>query len=130
MDSDGDNDEKAASDTLEHLAGPACTSRVGYSGWRITVEEMQDRLQCQCLAAKSDDWQPESEDEEFEIKAKYCWLTGISKEPASDFEVEGFQPVRHGLAESDIDNGSQESVSTLSSQCFSPNCELTCKETG
>ncbi|CAJ2505972.1 Uu.00g001020.m01.CDS01 [Anthostomella pinea] len=98
-------------DLIEHIAGPNCTCTLGYSGWRITAEEMQERLQCQCLAPKQEGWQPEPGDEEFEIEAQHCWLTGISKQGTIEFEVEGLEPVRHGLGSTEIDNSSREGTS-------------------
>ena len=41
---------------FQHLAGPGCASIDGYSGYRISVEEMQGSRAVQALAKKGEDW--------------------------------------------------------------------------
>lgn len=116
----------------EHIAGPNCElDGKGYSGWRIRAEEMrvgqflkmvkqyktvsltitQERTWMQCLHAKDDQWSPESGDEDFEIAAKHCFVTGISKQGVSEFDVEGIRPVKHGIENCAIYNLAEEMVS-------------------
>lgn len=58
----------------------------------------------QCLARKSEDWQPEADDEDFETAAKLCFVTGISQGPPDEWNVDGLRPVRHGVDETIISN--------------------------
>ena len=50
-------------------------------------------------------WRPEEDDEDFEIEAKCCFITGVSEGPPSEFDIDGLNPVRHGVAEAMINNG-------------------------
>ena len=50
----------------EHVAGPGCVSEEGYSGWRITVEEMEWCRQMVGLVPKGNDWKEEDDDEQWE----------------------------------------------------------------
>ncbi|KAK5107812.1 hypothetical protein LTR62_000626 [Meristemomyces frigidus] len=109
-------------DEAEHLAGPECTSTSGYSGWRISVEEIQDRNRCLCLAQKKEDWKPEIDDHAFEIESEYCYLTGISSTGVSDFGVENLTPARHGLLEPMVDNNAQEFTSDQAAMPMHPAC--------
>ena len=44
------DDSSSESKTItEHLAGPACLSTGGYSGQRISADEMKDCVRVQCL---------------------------------------------------------------------------------
>ncbi|TKA50547.1 hypothetical protein B0A55_12851, partial [Friedmanniomyces simplex] len=99
--------QSSDTDDLEHIAGPGCTLASGYSGWRITVEEIENTLRCQCLAAKLEDWAPEPGDSDFEVEAKHCFLTGISSTSPDEFDVHGLVPVRHGIGETMIENTTQ-----------------------
>jgi len=70
-------------DRLEHLVGPGCTSDRGYSGHRISVEEMKGCKDVQCvmkkIAATGDNgemWSPEPDDQDFELTSEY-FLTGV-----------------------------------------------------
>ncbi|KAI6844494.1 hypothetical protein KC340_g6380 [Hortaea werneckii] len=96
--------EREDSDNKEHLAGPECTSDCGYSGHRISVQEMQHVVSCQCLAEKRAGWQTEPGDRDFELEAEHCFLTGISKGGVYEFDVTGLKPVRHGVSETGIVN--------------------------
>lgn len=87
----------------EHVAGPGCASGLGYSGHRITVEEMRDVRKTQCLLEKGVDWEPEADDQDFELESNY-FLTGIGKTRRVDPIVgriypivENIRPVRHGV---------------------------------
>jgi hypothetical protein len=60
----------------EHIAGPGCGHKGGYSGHRITVEEMLGCTTSQCLVYKPDWWRPEDDDEDFEREGRY-FLSGI-----------------------------------------------------
>ena len=60
----------------EHIAGPGCVSENGYSGYRISLEEMKGCRAIQCLVSKDSSWTPEDDDEDFEIKGAH-FLTGI-----------------------------------------------------
>ncbi|KAK5720216.1 hypothetical protein LTR15_007489 [Elasticomyces elasticus] len=93
----------------EHIAGPNCKSTQGYSGWRITVEEMGDILRCLCIAAKPEDWQPEIGDKDYEIDATYCFVAGVSKCP-DEFEAGELTPTRHGLSDTMINNEAMEGL--------------------
>lgn len=64
----------------------------------------QERTWIQCLHAKSEGWEPESGDEDYEIDAKDCFVTGISKEGVDEFDATGFQPVKHGVKDCMINN--------------------------
>jgi hypothetical protein len=78
---------------------------------------------------KDDQWVPEPGDEDFEIQAKHCFVTGISKEGADMVSATGFEPVKHGIENSlfnsfEVDTvsigkparNSQESKLTMSEQ--------------
>jgi hypothetical protein len=62
---------------LEHLAGPGCINRYGYSSHRIGVEEMRGCNLMQCLLRKQPDWSPEGDDQGFELSSSY-YLSGLS----------------------------------------------------
>jgi hypothetical protein len=53
---------------LEHLAGPGCINRYGYSSHCIGGEEMRGCNLMQCLLRKQSDWSPEY-DQGFELQA-------------------------------------------------------------
>ncbi|KAK5739442.1 hypothetical protein LTR17_005347 [Elasticomyces elasticus] len=93
----------------EHIAGPNCELTLGYSGWRITAEEMRDILRCLCIAAKSEDWQPEVGDKDYEVDATYCFVAGVSHSP-DEFSAEEMTPVRHGLEQTMINNEAMEGL--------------------
>ena len=56
---------------VEHIAGPGCVSGRGYSGHRISLEEMKGCRAVQCLMIKNKDWLPEADDQDFELESKY-----------------------------------------------------------
>ncbi|KAK5113899.1 hypothetical protein LTR85_010432 [Meristemomyces frigidus] len=93
----------------EHIAGPDCKCTLGYSGWRISANEMEHCISTQCLAAKVPEWQPEPDDEDFETEAKHCFLTGVSRGGVDEWDVTSLKPARHGF-EGMIDNHSQKDV--------------------
>lgn len=104
----------------EHVAGPNCTCTAGYSGWRILADEMkvmstkeslpstayedQDITACLVLMKKSEGWQPEPGDEEFEKEAFSCFVTGVSKHGVSEFDVDDIEPVKHGVDHALVEN--------------------------
>ena len=63
-------------DAQEHIAGPHCAHPGGYSGHRISVEEMDGCSRVQCLVPKDDSWRPEPDDQDFELRGR-CFLSGI-----------------------------------------------------
>lgn len=65
---------------------------------------MQHVISCQCLAEKRAGWQAEPGDQDFELEAEHCFLTGISKGGVYEFDVTGLEPVRHGVSETGIVN--------------------------
>ncbi|KAI7282514.1 hypothetical protein KC343_g1476 [Hortaea werneckii] len=69
----------------EHLAGPACTSTAGYTGYKISVQEMQHVISCPCLAEKRDGW---------------------TRGGVYQSGIKGLAPVRHGVSKTDIENDS------------------------
>ncbi|KAI6903467.1 hypothetical protein KC318_g6973 [Hortaea werneckii] len=100
---DDDDETFGELEYREHLAGPECTCTEGYTGYRISVQEMQHVISCQCLAEKRDGWGAEPGDRDFELEAEHCFLTGISKSGAMDV-ITGLEPVRHGVSQTRIEN--------------------------
>lgn len=107
-------------DEKEHIAGPGCTCTAGYSGHRISVEEMkvstrehrssatvtylaQDIKSCIALLKKPPKWKPEEGDEDFEKEAFSCFLTGISRH-VSEFDMDDIHPARHGVNSTMVEN--------------------------
>lgn len=80
----------------EHIAGPGCVSESGYSGYRISVEEMKGCRAVQCLVTKGSDWTPEDGDEEFEIEGRH-FLMGIGDGSPDEEPLETIAPARHGI---------------------------------
>jgi hypothetical protein len=68
----------------------------------LTME--QERTWVQCLHEKDDQWVPEPDDEDFEIAAKHCFVTGISKHGVRSPDVYKLRPVRHGIEDCRINN--------------------------
>lgn len=99
-----DGSEHQAEDIIEHIAGPNCVSTQGYSGHRISYDEQKDCTALMCLIDKTEDWKPESEDEDFELKSKRCYISGISKGPPDEFDIIDLEPVRHGVKDIMITN--------------------------
>lgn len=80
----------------EHIAGPDCTIVAGYSGYRISLEEMKGCTSFQCLMEKRRDWQPIEDDEGFELESDF-FLTGLGIDmPSRDENSPTVLPVRHG----------------------------------
>ena len=94
----------------EHIAGPGCVSQSGYSGYRISLEEMKGCRAVQCLVVKGIvwtpedadedvkgiDWTPEDDDEDFEVEGRH-FLTGIGDGSPDCAPLEIIDPVRHGI---------------------------------
>lgn len=80
----------------EHLAGPGCVHRHGYSGCSIGAEEMKGCNVMQCLFRKETDWhflQPD--DQDFERSSNY-YLSGVSGHvPSRDARMPHFDVERH-----------------------------------
>ena len=87
----------------EHIAGPGCISTAGYSGYRITLEEMKGSRVVQCLAKKKESWQPEHDDQDFELKSDY-FLTGQGEGSPDSELLRDIKPIRHGVEQTYINN--------------------------
>ena len=83
---------------LEHIPGPDCKCTSGYSGHRISLEEMKGCRAIQALIPKGPDWSPEPDDQEFELESNY-FLTGIGDGSPDESPLEDIRPVRHGIDE-------------------------------
>lgn len=81
--------------TFEHIAGPRCISTSGYSGWRISVEEMQGCRAVQALILKDAEWTPEPDDQDFELEGGY-FLSGVGDGSPDEAPLEDLKAVRHG----------------------------------
>ena len=79
----------------EHVAGPGCASYQGYSGHRISVEEMKGCRAIQFLVKKTSDWETEDDDQKFEIESDY-FLTGTGN-GLPDETLLNLSPTRHGI---------------------------------
>ena len=82
---------------FQHLAGPGCASIDGYSGYRISVEEMQGSRAVQALAKKREGWQPEADDESFEVESQF-FLTGVGDKSPDSGPLDEIRPARHGVS--------------------------------
>lgn len=87
----------ASRDGREHIAGPGCVNRNGYSGHRIAVEEIKGCYTVQCIVRKGRCWTPEPEDQEFERSSDYC-ISGLSCNGPLPTQASEFLPVRHEIA--------------------------------
>ena len=87
----------------EHTAGPGCVLEQGYSGYRISLEEMKGCRAVQCLVKKEADWMPEDDDEDFEVEGSY-FLTGIGDGSPDEAPLEDIDPVRHDVSDILITN--------------------------
>ena len=96
----------------QHLAGPGCASIHGYSGFRISVEEMQGCRAVQALAEKEEGWQPEADDESFEVESQFV-LTGVGDGSPDSSPLQGIRPARHGISSVWIGNVSYPSTGYL-----------------
>ena len=91
-------------DMKEHITGRDCRSTEGYSGHRISVEEMKGCRDIQALVKKESDWTPEPDDQDFEFESDY-FLTGISDRTlASRSLLIDIKPIRHGCERQFISN--------------------------
>ena len=90
-------------DLGEHLSGPGCTSRQGYSGQRISLDEMKGCRAVQCILKKGKDWLPEPDDQDFELESDY-FLTGVGDGSPDEAPLRDIKPERHGVGEVMIDN--------------------------
>lgn len=61
-------------------------------------------MECNVFRAKSQNWQSESDNGDFEIASKLCFVTGVSKGPPDEWNVEDLRPLRHGVDETTISN--------------------------
>lgn len=77
----------------------------------VSLTANQERTWIQCLYRKDDQWVPEPGDEDFEIAAKHCFVTGTSKEGVSEFDAEGFHPVKHSVQNCKMNNVEEDPVS-------------------
>jgi hypothetical protein len=81
---------------FEHIAGPGCRNRAGYSGHKISAEEMRGCQVSQCLVRKPLDFEPLEDDEDFEKEGEFC-LSGLSDHmPSRDRYYPRVEPARHG----------------------------------
>ncbi|KAL3445136.1 hypothetical protein BJX65DRAFT_297232 [Aspergillus insuetus] len=83
---------------IEHVAGPGCRHTGAYNGNRITWAEMRGCQTIQCLVPKSEDWEPASDDQDFERDSEF-FLSGIATRACSRVEPFFANPVRHGVEE-------------------------------
>lgn len=98
--------------TLEHVAGPKCRCKDGYSGYEISAEEMRGCQTVQCLVRKGTEFEdltvtsdPERDDEDFELRGRFI-LTGLSDHmPSRDSSVPKFTPGRHSCNRAHAENG-------------------------
>ncbi|MCJ1377209.1 hypothetical protein MMC17_000301 [Xylographa soralifera] len=86
---------RSPSSVVEHISGPGCISRNGYSGQRISLEEMKGCRAIQCLVHKDADWEPEPNDQDFELESDY-FLTGVGYSPPELGLLNIPKTARHG----------------------------------
>lgn len=84
------------SETGEHIAGFGCISTRGYSGQRVSLEEMKGCRAVQCLMKKDSNWEPEPDDQDFELESEY-FLTGIGDGSPDEAPLENIMPIRHHI---------------------------------
>ena len=82
---------------FQHIAGPECASIDGYSGYRISVEEMQGSRAVQALAKKEVGWRPEADDESFEVESQF-FLTGVGDGSPGSLPLQGLKPARQSVS--------------------------------
>ena len=87
----------------EHIAGPGCIAHGGYNAYRISVKEMKGCRAVKCLAMKDKYWQPEHDDQDFELESDY-FLTGPGERSPDEGPLENIKPVRHGIEEIYLNN--------------------------
>lgn len=89
---------------VEHIAGPGCLNRTGYSGHEITVEEMRGCQVSQCLMRKLTNFEPLQDDEDFERTGNFC-LSGLSDHmPSRDSNSPLVKPPRHSCERPHAEN--------------------------
>jgi hypothetical protein len=91
---------------VEHIAGPGCLNRAGYSGHEISVEEMRGCQVAQCLVRKPQGWngEPWEDDEDFE-KTGAFFLSGLTDfMPSRDMNYPRVRPSRHGCEKPHAEN--------------------------
>lgn len=81
---------------FQHIAGPGCASDDGYSGYRISLEEMAGCRAVQALVKKGEGWEPEDDDEDFERESEF-FLTGVGDGSPDFAPLENIKPARHGI---------------------------------
>lgn len=88
----------------DHIPGPDCTAKTGYSGHRISVEQMKGCKSFQCLMKKRPNWVPIEDDEDFEIESDF-FLTGLGTDmPSRDENSPRVFPARHGADEIELED--------------------------
>ena len=88
---------------FEHLAGPECRNRRGYSGNRITAQEMAGCDTFQCLARKNTSWEPEFDDLDFENESG-CFLSSLNDfMPGRGYPMHDAATERHGVKQPWVD---------------------------
>ena len=80
----------------EHIAGLGCISNRGYSGQRISIGEISGCRAVQCLIKKEAEWQPEEDDQDFELESDY-FLSGFGNGSPDVEPLEITMSVRHGV---------------------------------
>jgi len=82
----------------EHIAGPRCENVMGYSGHRITVEEMQGCGTLQCLVRKFERQESGVDDKDGDWEVDSDWyLSGLSDYmPSRDIDCPTVFPPRYG----------------------------------
>ncbi|KAL2061910.1 hypothetical protein VTL71DRAFT_7288 [Oculimacula yallundae] len=113
--------ERENENELEHVAGPGCYALRGYSGYRVSVEDMAGCRSPQCLLRKDENWEQEDDDQEFEKTSNY-YLTGLSDMPPDEGWATELKPVRHGLEEVWVSNVSVMGFEDDQSMPFHPAC--------
>ncbi|KAG8671981.1 hypothetical protein FPOAC2_05346 [Fusarium poae] len=95
---------------LEHIAGPNCNQTIAYNGHRISAEDMKGCNTFQCLVYKPEDWQPQSDDQEFEVKGNY-FLSGLGDDmPSQNTNWPGIFPARHGTVSLQVDYNDENGI--------------------
>ncbi|KAJ6789438.1 hypothetical protein PWT90_00239 [Aphanocladium album] len=109
----------------EHISGPNCVLHNAYSGENITAEELRGCNTLQLFCPKSNEWEPEKGDEDFEIQEECpIYLSGLrdhfdSKSNAATV----FVPMRHQQEEFHVHNwASAASDRYLAAMPFHPAC--------
>ncbi|MCJ1433844.1 hypothetical protein MMC27_003209 [Xylographa pallens] len=90
-----DLEGRSRSNILEHISGPGCISRSGYSGQRISLKEMKGCRSIQCLVQKEPDWEPQPDDQDFELESDY-FLTGVGCSQPDRGPLNISKTARHG----------------------------------